>query len=74
MKRLSKTLKSQNNVSYDYKGNICTIFNCTDARYYIDTGYYFSIDTNVTFEMKNKAYSSLSSCKRAFINFVNKGL
>ena len=72
MQRLSKTMRSQNYAIYKHNGEIVSIHNCTDARYYFETGFYFGNGSPVTKEMMHKCYKTLDSAKRAFVNYINK--
>ena len=72
MKRVSKTMKSQNYAIYEHEGFIVSIHNCTNPIFYVDTGFYFGNGTPVPSAMMNKCYKSLSSAKKAFVNYINK--
>ena len=67
MKRVSKTLRTQNWVSYEYKGRLITIFDCRNPNIYLYPNFYFEIGD---YPKKEGGWSSLSSIKRAYKNWL----
>ena len=72
MKRISKTLKSQNYATYEHNGFIVDIYACLDPRVYHCTGYYFGTSTNLRELDFGKNFASLHSAKKHFQRVADK--
>ena len=72
MKRVSKTLKTQNYVTYEHNGYTVDIYACLDPNVYHCTGYYFGTSTNLRELAFGKNFTNLQSAKNHFVRIANK--
>ena len=72
MKRISKTLKTQNYVTYEHNDFIVDIYACLDPNVYHYTGYYFGTSTNLRELDFGKNFSTLQSAKKHFARIADR--
>ena len=72
MIRVSKTLKSQNFVTYEHNGFVVDIYACLDPNIYQFPGYYFGLSTDLRELDFSKNFASLQSAKKHFQRVAEK--
>ena len=72
MIRVSKTLKSQNFVTYEHNGFVVDIYACLDPKVYHCTGYYFGTSTNLRELNFGKNFATLQGAKKHFQRIAEK--